>query len=389
MNNEDKGYTIYCSRCGAEMNSNSRYCMKCGNLNTDHEANESMKPYIKDNENSYQVGSGSFINNNELQTSIGNNTGNKKLCFIVNFSIYMIMIIISFLISINKGFDILLIRNSMFPMASIIISISFIYIYSIELICMKCNKPWWSGLIPIYNMFVLCEILYHKKWLGILTLIPIIGQIFILVMFYKLGKSFKFNGILTALLSFIYIPVIGFGTSLFNERSYVDNFSQKEIENDYKRKKVFLFFLILFILIGAGLLLWKNIGGVEEGSELIGDAYYVYASERIVKKTKKIISSNNFTCRNGAYYENTGVYYFKYQDLGDFIYLPLYYQREPIRGYVKVDNTTGVSRYFVSITDGKLGISEDLIDNINIDSVSEFNELNPLNNDYDNICTPK
>ena len=274
-------------------------------------------------------------------------------------------------------------------MASIIISISFIYIYSIELICMKCNKPWWSGLIPIYNMFVLCDILYHKKWLGILTLIPIIGQIFILVMFYKLGKSFKFNGILTALLSFIYIPVIGFGTSLFNERSYVDNFSQKEIENDYKRKKVFLFFLILFILIGAGLLLWKNIGGVEEGSELIGDAYYVYASERIVKKTKKIISSNNFTCRNGAYYENTGVYYFKYQDLGDFVYLPLYYQREPIRGYVKVDNTTGVSRYFVSITDGKLGISEDLIDNVNIDSVSEFSELNPLNNDYDNICTPK
>ena len=389
MNNEDTGYKIYCSRCGAEMNSNSRYCMKCGNLNTDHEANESMKPYIKDVENSYQVGSGNLMNTNELQTSIGNNTGNKKLCFIVNFSIYMILIVISFLISISKGLDILLIRNSIFPMASIIISISFIYIYSIELIFMKCNKPWWSGLIPIYNMIVLCDILYHRKWLGLITIIPVVGQIFTLVIFYSLGKSFKFSGILTSLLSFIYIPIIGFSTNLFKERSYVDSFDQKEVERDYKRKKIFIFFLILFILIGAGLLIWKKMGSIEEGSELIGDAYYVYASERIVKKTKKIINSNNFTCRNGNYYENTGIYYFKYEDLGDFIYLPLYYQREPIKGYVKVDNSTGVSRYFVSVTDGKLGIREDLIDNINTDSVIEFTELNPLNDDYDNICNPK
>ena len=86
MNNEDQGYTIYCPRCGAEMNSNSRYCMKCGNLNSDHEANQSMKPYIKDNAEAYQVGSGEYISSNTVQTSIGNNTGNRKLCFIVNFS---------------------------------------------------------------------------------------------------------------------------------------------------------------------------------------------------------------------------------------------------------------------------------------------------------------
>ena len=32
----DNSYTIFCSRCGAEMKSSARYCMKCGNLNPDH-----------------------------------------------------------------------------------------------------------------------------------------------------------------------------------------------------------------------------------------------------------------------------------------------------------------------------------------------------------------
>ena len=44
---KDKGYIIYCSRCGAEMNSNSRYCMKCGNLNYNHSANANMKSIKK------------------------------------------------------------------------------------------------------------------------------------------------------------------------------------------------------------------------------------------------------------------------------------------------------------------------------------------------------
>ena len=39
----DDGYTVFCARCGAEMNSNSRYCMKCGYLNPDHEANKCQR----------------------------------------------------------------------------------------------------------------------------------------------------------------------------------------------------------------------------------------------------------------------------------------------------------------------------------------------------------
>ena len=72
--NNNESQKIYCQRCGAEMNSNSRYCMKCGNLNYDHNANETMRPYIQDNptgfQGGYQVGSGTNINNSSDQSTI-------------------------------------------------------------------------------------------------------------------------------------------------------------------------------------------------------------------------------------------------------------------------------------------------------------------------------
>ena len=40
--NNDKSYTIYCSRCGAPMKNGARYCMKCGNLNPEHPENKSI-----------------------------------------------------------------------------------------------------------------------------------------------------------------------------------------------------------------------------------------------------------------------------------------------------------------------------------------------------------
>ena len=56
--NDEQGSTIYCSRCGAEMKSTSRYCMKCGNLNYDHEDN---KDYV------YVIDNDSIVHKKEIQ----------------------------------------------------------------------------------------------------------------------------------------------------------------------------------------------------------------------------------------------------------------------------------------------------------------------------------
>ena len=41
---------MICPRCGAEMDSSKRYCMKCGALNYDHPDNQKMKQYISKEE---------------------------------------------------------------------------------------------------------------------------------------------------------------------------------------------------------------------------------------------------------------------------------------------------------------------------------------------------
>ncbi len=40
---------INCSRCGAQMRNDARYCMKCGNLNYAHQENKSMQQYATNN----------------------------------------------------------------------------------------------------------------------------------------------------------------------------------------------------------------------------------------------------------------------------------------------------------------------------------------------------
>ena len=49
MNNQGT-YTMTCPRCGSQMNSSSRYCMKCGYLNYEHQANAQMKQYVQKKE---------------------------------------------------------------------------------------------------------------------------------------------------------------------------------------------------------------------------------------------------------------------------------------------------------------------------------------------------
>ena len=98
--NEDNGSKIFCSRCGAEMSSNARCCIKCGNLNYNHEANRNIRQYIDKNGSTYEIGSGNFINNSnnsnnsKALTSVGNNTGNRNFCFFVNFIIYIVLILL-------------------------------------------------------------------------------------------------------------------------------------------------------------------------------------------------------------------------------------------------------------------------------------------------------
>ncbi|MBQ6404884.1 MAG: zinc ribbon domain-containing protein [Bacilli bacterium] len=371
----EKEPTIFCSRCGAEMKSKSRYCMKCGNLNYEHDANETMRQYIKEeDQEAYQVGSGKFmVNNNssQIQVSIANNTGNTAFCFYLNFLVYLASLLISFLVCCKGNFSIDHIISSFFPLVCVLISIIFLYLYAMELIFIKCNKRWWGALIPFYNFFILSEIVFQKKWLGVICFIPVIGQIFLLVMFYQLGKKFRYNGFLTVLFLIVYIPIIGYGNHVYEGRQFVSDDEKHPLEKEYSRKRVFFFTCFLFLAVGAGMFLFLNQAKVESGANDVRNYYYVLAGNRLVNVVQKKISEKKVTCVKSQYSSDSGVYYFAFYDVGTVISLPFYFMREPIGGYVKVVIEGGVSSYYVSVGDGNYGYSEVLIDELDTDTVIE------------------
>ena len=78
----------------------------------------------------------------------------------------------------------------------------------------KAGQPGWAGIIPIYNLFILLKIIGRPVWWIILMFIPIVSLIVWIVMANDIAKSYG-RGIGTAIglffLSFIFIPILGFG----------------------------------------------------------------------------------------------------------------------------------------------------------------------------------
>ena len=79
----------------------------------------------------------------------------------------------------------------------------------------KAGEKGWKSLIPIYNGFVLARIVFGKTALGILYLVPVIGQIFGLITNFKLpavlgfGLSIQFMNVLFAPICQIYLAFVG------------------------------------------------------------------------------------------------------------------------------------------------------------------------------------
>lgn len=377
----DNDYTIFCSRCGAEMKSSARYCMKCGNLNPDHPENKSMEKFIPKSQG-YFVGSGKSIvgtldPNSGLILSVANNTGSSKMCFLLTFGIYFIIVFLiglSTVLGLSNIYDII---YTNLAVIFLVLSVIFIFIYSSERMYMKMNKPWWAALVPFYNYFVLSDAIFNNIFLGFLIFVPIVGSIYMLILYYKLGKAFDKNGILTALFPLIMMPIIGFGDSLYNNRNYVKNDSKNSLEKDYKFKKISFSFSMFLIIISIINICYVNLDDLIKLVSSSGDWYYYYAGNKMYKEVKKQIEEGTYeiTCDDVVYKREDGTIYFYYLDVGDEYNLMFSVTREPIEGYVKVVSLNDERKYYVSVTDGKRGIKEIDADQLKVSSASNFKKL--------------
>ena len=140
-NDESK---IFCSRCGAEMSINSRYCMKCGNLNENHPDNNKYSKILKDNNDNYQIGSGKRIFNSTKNKSgvnfITEKNTNRMNFILFNIIAIAIMCIISLIpLFFIKSFSIQGLLDTGVFTAIFINSIVIMMFVSIQIVYIKIN----------------------------------------------------------------------------------------------------------------------------------------------------------------------------------------------------------------------------------------------------------
>ena len=86
-------------------------------------------------------------------------------------------------------------------------------------IFVKAGQPGWGSLIPIYNFLLLLKIAGRPWWWIMLLFVPILDLIIIVLIFFDIARNFgKGAGFAIGmlLLSFIFIPLLGFGDAEYN-----------------------------------------------------------------------------------------------------------------------------------------------------------------------------
>jgi|SRR5688572_22034302 len=82
----------------------------------------------------------------------------------------------------------------------------------------KAGQPGWAAIIPIFNLYIMCKIGGRPGWWVILFFIPIVSIIVTAIVSIDIAKSFGQSvifGIGLWLLSFIFYPVLGFGSAQY------------------------------------------------------------------------------------------------------------------------------------------------------------------------------
>ena len=82
----------------------------------------------------------------------------------------------------------------------------------------KAGQPGWACIIPIYNLYVWCQIVGRPWWWILLMLIPFVNFIILIILIIDLAKSFGKGvgfGIGLLLLAVIFFPILGFGSAQY------------------------------------------------------------------------------------------------------------------------------------------------------------------------------
>jgi len=82
----------------------------------------------------------------------------------------------------------------------------------------KAGQPGWAAIVPIYNMFVLLQIVNKPIWWIVLLLIPLVNIAILIMVSIALAEKFGKGGgfaVGMVFLPFVFYPMLGFGEEQF------------------------------------------------------------------------------------------------------------------------------------------------------------------------------
>ena len=99
------------------------------------------------------------------------------------------------------------------------IVLAVLEIAALWMVFSKAGRPGWAAIIPIYNIVVLCEIAGKPAWWVVLFFIPFVNLIVAIILSIAVAKKFGKGagyGLGLALLSPVFYPMLGFGSSQYD-----------------------------------------------------------------------------------------------------------------------------------------------------------------------------
>ena len=96
----------------------------------------------------------------------------------------------------------------------ICLAISIFMIVAMWKVYQKAGKPGWGSIVPFYSNYLMFEMGFGNGWLFLLTLIPCVGAIVMIVLWFKLASAFGKGagyGVGLWLLPIVFWPMLAFG----------------------------------------------------------------------------------------------------------------------------------------------------------------------------------
>ena len=93
-------------------------------------------------------------------------------------------------------------------------ALSILMIVSLWKIFKKAGKPGWASIVPIYNIYIMCEIAEKEWWYVLLSCVPFANIYAMIVLYNGMAKRFGKSGGFVAgmiLLPVIFFPMLAFG----------------------------------------------------------------------------------------------------------------------------------------------------------------------------------